>query len=756
MIKNRKKGAVRILAAVSALLIAVPGLLSSAAQETAQASSIRLTALEGEVSVAGQGGKALAAFENMRILSGYSLETGKESYAGFVLDDVKAAKLDALSTAEVRKKDKKLELLLSSGSVFCDIKEPLKSDETMNIRTSTMITGIRGTVLYVKVTDQNTSTVFVLEGSVAMRGINPETGRTAEVLVGTGQKGVAVTGIQGSGPGEAPVRAYVEAFSKEEIDGYVLMQVAADGDLARRLEAAGWDVSWMRDNAARRLKEDQLRASQLLEQIARLENDGEKKVFDQIYGGDDSDSGSGKASARRKVVMTMPVTAREIADQLENADVTVNCPAGEPEGYVLPLDCDMTVPAGGSLEIGPRVIAQVGEGVNLRVDGTMRTAEDFYNFGTIINTSAHTLDVGGDFGTYGILNNTGKIRVAEGMTGEGGAVSNTGKGSVAVQGELNLAGTRLDLGGGDITVGGALVLLADREEQTILGDNLEVSGPLVLRDGAFQIKGGVYRNGAEVEDRLEMSGGTLFSGDAECAIREGETAATQIRLSGGNVYAQSGARAAVVMDGGELTVQANVLRVEDISSTAFVVGTGTLNLPGHAGLSIENLEEDQMEAVEGADGWELGVFSGGAMRNVAGRKREGENGLSDNALANPLPASPPEAERETEQETELPPETGGAQESQPSQEPGGTQEFQPPQGSGGAEDAQPPQGTGGLQDSQPPQNPASPQPPETETAGGQPPQTGTGGAHPMIPGHGGGQDTPTFPDILPASPSNAG
>ncbi len=744
MIKNRKKGAVRILAAVSALLIAVPGLLSSAAQETAQASSIRLTALEGEVSVAGQGGKALTAFENMRILSGYSLETGRESYAGFVLDDVKAAKLDALSTAEVRKKEKKLELLLSSGSVFCDIKEPLKSDETMNIRTSTMITGIRGTVLYVKVTDQNTSTVFVLEGSVAMRGIDPETGRTAEVLVGTGQKGVAVTGTQGDGPGEAPVRAYVETFSQEEIAGYVLMQVAADGDLARRLETAGWDVPWMRDNAARRLKEDQRSAAMLLEQIARLENDGEKKVFDQVYIGDDSDSGSGGSEARRKVAMTMPVTAQEIAAQLKSADVTVNCPAEEPEGDVLPLDCDITVPAGGSLEIGPRVLAQVGEGVKLRVDGTMRTAEDFYNFGTIINTSAHTLDVGGNFGTYGILNNTGKIRVAERMTGEGGAVSNTGKGSVAVQGELNLAGIRLDLGGGDITVGGALVLLADRDEQTVLGDNLEVNGPLVLRDGAFKIKGGIYRNGAEVEDMLEMSGGALFSGDAECAIREGEMAAARIRLSGGNVYAQSGARAAVVMDGGELTVQANVLKVEDISSTAFVAGAGTLNLPGHVGLWIENLEEDEMEAVEGPDGWELGLFSGAALQNAADRRRVEENGLRDNVLANPLPASPPEAERETERETE------------PPQGSGGTEDVQLPQGSGGAEEAQPPQGTGGLQETQPPQKPASPQPPETENAGGQTPQTGTGGAHSPVSGHGGGQANPAFPDIPPASPSNAG
>lgn len=107
-----KKRAARILAVTSALLITVPWLLSPGAQESAQASSIRLTSIEGTVSVSGQGGKAVSAFENMRILNGYGLETGQESYAGFSLDDTKAAKLDALSTAEVRKKGK-------SWSCFC-------------------------------------------------------------------------------------------------------------------------------------------------------------------------------------------------------------------------------------------------------------------------------------------------------------------------------------------------------------------------------------------------------------------------------------------------------------------------------------------------------------------------------------------------------------------------------------------------------------------------------------------------------------
>lgn len=91
-------------------------------------------------------------------------------------------------------------------------------------------------------------------------------------------------------------------------------------------------------------------------------------------------------------------------------------------------------------------------------------------------------------------------------------------------------------------------------------------------------------------------GASLLSGRADCAIEDVSMA--EIRLLGGRVLAQSGAQAAVMMGGGELSVQANVLRVEEPWTTAFVAGSGTLKLPGSGSLQIEDLEDGDLEAVE--------------------------------------------------------------------------------------------------------------------------------------------------------------
>lgn len=45
----------------------------------------------------------------------------------------------------MRKSGKKLEMLLQSGDIFFNISQPLDDDETLNIRTSTMAVGLRGT-----------------------------------------------------------------------------------------------------------------------------------------------------------------------------------------------------------------------------------------------------------------------------------------------------------------------------------------------------------------------------------------------------------------------------------------------------------------------------------------------------------------------------------------------------------------------------------------------------------------------------------
>lgn len=718
-----KKRAARILAVTSALLITVPWLLSPGAQESAQASSIRLTSIEGTVSVSGQGGKAVSAFENMRILNGYGLETGQESYAGFSLDDTKAAKLDALSTAEVRKKGKKLELLLSAGSILCDVKEPLESGETMNIRTSTMITGIRGTVLYIKVLDQETTAVYMLEGSALIQGIDPVTGQTASVQVSQGQKGIARSGDTGQG---FRVSTYVEGFQKEEIDGYVLTQIAADYQLAGRLEAAGWDTAWMKENAQRRLLEDQKAMAEMLAGLEQAKNTGEKRVLDQVYEDISSDSdsdNSGTGITRENVTLTMPVTAAELNQKLQNADVTLNQAGGAAEAATLSVDQNLTVPADGSLVIGQGISVEVQRGAELQVDGTMKIAEGMENSGTIRNTSAHTLEVGGPLGSLGILENTGRLQVGDGLAVEAGVVSNTGDGVIDVQGNIYFGDAELTLGGKSIKCGGQMDVITGAGDTCTLGNSLDVDGPLNLRGGKYKINGGIYKGGIDA--------------DAE-----------ELELAGGRVYGPAGLSAAVNMNGGTLSIKANVLRVEDISATAFVDGTGTLNLGSTLGLDIENLDPDIMEAVEGADGWELKMFSSVVQRRAALRMSLENMPVENAGAAVQLPASPSEAEKG--------PAGGQGTPETPVADPGTTQTPEIDPGTSGTPETDPGTptvpGTDPGTTQTPETDPGTPTPPETDPGTPTPPGTDPGTPPPEPDPDPG--TTPT-PDIPVASPSSA-
>lgn len=156
------------------------------------AATMKLSATEGTVTVSNASGRSLTVRDNMRLYSGYQVETAANSYAWINLDDTKLIKLDASTEAEIRKSGKKLELLLESGSMYGDVSRPLEADETLDIRTSTAIVGIRGTKFSVAQAKQpvqdtqaadRTTQVQVYEGSVAVTA-QQETPETAAVTAG--------------------------------------------------------------------------------------------------------------------------------------------------------------------------------------------------------------------------------------------------------------------------------------------------------------------------------------------------------------------------------------------------------------------------------------------------------------------------------------------------------------------------------------------------------------------------------------------
>ncbi|MCI8638239.1 MAG: FecR domain-containing protein [Coprococcus sp.] len=135
-------------------------------QEIGMASVMELIRTEGSVGITDGEGENVALVENMQLYSGYDMKTDKESFAWINLDSAKLVKMDAVSEAQIQKSGRKLEILVNSGNVFFRVTRPLENDETMEIHTSTMTVGIRGTCGWVEVVDENHMKVYILEGKV--------------------------------------------------------------------------------------------------------------------------------------------------------------------------------------------------------------------------------------------------------------------------------------------------------------------------------------------------------------------------------------------------------------------------------------------------------------------------------------------------------------------------------------------------------------------------------------------------------------
>lgn len=667
MTGNGRRRAAALLAAI--MVLGQPVLCSGTAGSgnmayaDQTASTMRLAKTEGTVEVSAAG-KKLTILEEMKLHSGYTVSTGEKSYAGISLDDEKAVKIDALSETEVRKKGKKLELLLNSGSLLCDVKQPLDGDETLNIRTSTMITGIRGTVLYVKIIDKFTTVVYMLEGHAVLQGINPMSGMTEEVVITAGQSAAVTAAENGvSEDGLTDPRfpeIVVNPFEVTDIPGYVLAAVAQDLVLAARLSAAGWDTQWMIQQAARRLAEDEAAAAAELERLKTANLNGQTQRRDYVFqdsgdesrdnsgddAGDDSGDNSGNESGdnsgndsgnesgdnsgndagdgsgdnsgddgdinskpepiRDTVILEQLITSNQLNELLADKDVVLDIPYQE-GGDPLDLlgDQDITIPAGGRLELSEGVILRMEEGTSLTIDGTLKTAGSLYSDGIIRNQSRNTLNVGKELVIGGELENTGSIRVGEAMFLETGSCINQG-GQIEIGGFCYIYQAEFDSLNGTVTVGGSMEIYAGSKAE--LGKRVTIDGEMMLAEADCSIRGAICKSGIKaVASKLLMTGGTVFSAEDGCGIA-GESG-SEIQLLGGTVYGTAGGTAVSLSDS-SVYLAANVLRAED-ETIPFVSGTGnlTFNLGGEScTYDLGTMPEGIFVGKETEDGWLLTGF----------------------------------------------------------------------------------------------------------------------------------------------------
>ena len=174
------KKRISFLLALALLLTSCGG--GSGAAATATAATMHLRRTEGTVSVADGEGKSVKPTKDLGLFSGYGVDTQAESYAWIDLDEVKLTKLDQNSEVEIQKEDKRLTIEVKSGSLFFNVTEPLAEDESLEIRCSTMVVGIRGTCGWV--TDK---TAALLEGVVTV------TAGEQEVTISAGEMAVMTT-----------------------------------------------------------------------------------------------------------------------------------------------------------------------------------------------------------------------------------------------------------------------------------------------------------------------------------------------------------------------------------------------------------------------------------------------------------------------------------------------------------------------------------------------------------------------------------
>ena len=223
------------LALVLAILLtaALPAMGAETVSDAA--STIQLMKTEGSVSVTNGSGRALSVFEDMRLYNGYHAKTAEKSYAWASLDSSKLIKLDEVSEAEVRKAGKKLEVLLNSGNLYFDVSEPLDQEESLNIRTSTMIVGIRGTCGWVKMLNAWHAQVYLLEGRVECSVTDPATGESRTTVLQGGEMAEFVVYPQGQTGERCDIIR--QSYAEEHIDGFVLVELVKDRTLCEKIHA---------------------------------------------------------------------------------------------------------------------------------------------------------------------------------------------------------------------------------------------------------------------------------------------------------------------------------------------------------------------------------------------------------------------------------------------------------------------------------------------------------------------------------------
>lgn len=224
-------GVVITMSAIFAILIVVKNMRS--------ATTMRLLRFDGEITLLTEGGKTLDASEDRRLTNGNLLKTKKESQAWILLDEDRVVTLMEKSTASFTQNGRKLYLSLEEGRLFFNIERSLEDDEDLNIATSTMIIGIRGTSGYIDSDENGNSVLYLTTGKVEVTGLNDSGNESDSDKIKAGQKVTVIS--------DDDAELIIEDITEADLPYELLAFILSDEDLLESiLEETGWDEDLLR------------------------------------------------------------------------------------------------------------------------------------------------------------------------------------------------------------------------------------------------------------------------------------------------------------------------------------------------------------------------------------------------------------------------------------------------------------------------------------------------------------------------------
>lgn len=483
----------RVLCALLAsAMVVVPVTPASAA--TARATTMKLEKAEGSVTLKTQNGSARKITNGMRLYNGNALSTASSSYAYISLDSTKAVKLDQNSSATLRQSGGQLELLVKSGKLFFNVSKPLTQKENMNVRTSTMVTGIRGTCGVVEYVNVNKSRLYLLEGKVTLgSGENATTiygGQTATVILqpkkesgGTDQPGESdKPGDTDKPDKEVEQKVLVEKMTEKTVPVFAIAEIVSDPVLQKKIT-----------------KTTDLKIEKLEEILEESRQEEEEKAPEEP-----TSSGGGSSTPSTPVVTDATLTGNVSAAAINAALAMYNKVTIAADAKA-ELEADVKIPEGKVLLVNSEVASNSGK-INVG-DGTMITTTNVASNVVSDNSALLCTCTSGSTDGSSVYASTLNVQVAEYLNGlaQTSAVTATFKNNASVKANISLSGYSTEmvlnmgthslmLESGTLTLNSNVGITGSGTDPTVHlnGGNLVMQGTSTSQNAVISNNGGGY------------------------------------------------------------------------------------------------------------------------------------------------------------------------------------------------------------------------------------------------------------------------